>query len=113
MPSHCTCHSASWSFCLQDNQRGEVVGERTFGKGVVQYFFRMEDGSGIKLTVAKYLTPNYHDVAVDGGIRPDVSCHDTPHSVLPGRELDACIRSAMRYVSSNSGGGAHGLLASR
>ena len=98
---------------MQDNQRGEVVGEKTFGKGVVQYFFRMEDGSGIKLTVAKYLTPNRHDVAVDGGIRPDVTCHDTPHSVLPGRELDACIRQAMRYVSTKPGGTSQGLLASR
>jgi carboxyl-terminal processing protease len=38
---------------VQDNGRGEVFGERTFGKGVVQYFFQMSDGSGLKLTVAK------------------------------------------------------------
>jgi Peptidase family S41 len=59
---------------LQDNRRAVVIGERTFGKGVVQFFFRMDDGSGIKLTVAKYLTPKMHDVALDGGIDPDLIC---------------------------------------
>ena len=98
---------------LQDNARAEVVGERTFGKGVVQYFYQMKDGSGLKLTVAKYLTPNYHDVALDGGISPDVTCHDYPHSALPRGELDSCIRQGLRYVSSHPGGSTLGWFASR
>jgi C-terminal processing protease CtpA/Prc len=98
---------------VQDNQRSEVIGEKTFGKGVVQYFFKMEDGSGIKLTIAKYLTPNYHDVTMQGGISPDVVCHDQPHGVLPTRDLDACIRQAVRHLSARPGIGSMMLQASR
>lgn len=43
---------------LRDNGRARLVGERTFGKGVVQGYFGEPDGSGLKLTVAKYITPS-------------------------------------------------------
>jgi carboxyl-terminal processing protease len=43
---------------LQDRGRAELVGETTFGKGVVQTFIDLSDGSGLKLTIAKWLTPN-------------------------------------------------------
>jgi carboxyl-terminal processing protease len=55
---------------LQDRGRAELVGETTFGKGVVQTFIDLSDGSGLKLTIAKWLTPNgtwVHKV----GITPD------------------------------------------
>ena len=55
---------------LQDRRRAELVGETTFGKGVVQTFIDLSDGSGLKLTIAKWLTPNgtwVHKV----GIAPD------------------------------------------
>lgn len=43
--------------------RAVVVGQKTFGKGVVQYYFPLDDqGSGIKVTVAKYLTPAGYDI---------------------------------------------------
>ena len=43
--------------------RAVVVGQKTFGKGVVQYYFPMDDsGSGLKVTVAKYLTPGGYDI---------------------------------------------------
>lgn len=48
---------------LRDNGRAVYVGERSFGKGVIQYYFPMTDGSGLKLTVAKYLTPTKYDIA--------------------------------------------------
>lgn len=46
------------SGALQDNDRGAVVGRRTFGKGLVQRPFPMPDGSMIRLTVARYYTPS-------------------------------------------------------
>ena len=55
---------------LQDRGRAELVGETSFGKGVVQTFIDLSDGSGLKLTIAKWLTPNgtwVHKV----GITPD------------------------------------------
>ena len=42
---------------LKNNERAVVIGERTFGKGSVQQIFDMTDGSALKLTIAKYLTP--------------------------------------------------------
>lgn len=43
---------------IQDNDRGSVVGRRSFGKGLVQEPFDFTDGSGIRLTVARYYTPS-------------------------------------------------------
>lgn len=56
-----------------------LLGERTFGKGVMQSYFPMGDGSGIKLTVAKYLTPSKYDISREGGLQPDMHCSDYPH----------------------------------
>lgn len=55
---------------LQDHKRGLVVGERTFGKGSVQNVIPMPDGSGLKLTVALYYTPNGRSIQAHG-IDPD------------------------------------------
>jgi carboxyl-terminal processing protease len=47
---------------LQDDNRATLVGTRTFGKGLVQAVQPLEDGSGIKVTIAKYYTPNGRDI---------------------------------------------------
>ena len=57
--------------CLQDLNRAVVLGERTFGKGSVQTIFPLDDGSALKLTVAKYYTPS-HKVIHQHGITPDI-----------------------------------------
>jgi carboxyl-terminal processing protease len=56
--------------CLQDLHRAYVIGEKTFGKGSVQTIFPLDDGSALKLTVAKYYTPS-HKVIHEHGIMPD------------------------------------------
>ena len=58
------------SGCLQDLHRGYVLGEKTFGKGSVQTVFPLDDGSALKLTIAKYYTPS-HKVIHQRGIMPD------------------------------------------
>ncbi|HTB84334.1 MAG TPA: S41 family peptidase [Candidatus Sulfotelmatobacter sp.] len=58
--------------CLQDLHRAVVLGEKTFGKGSVQTIFPLNDGSALKLTVAKYYTPS-HKVIHEHGITPDVA----------------------------------------
>lgn len=55
---------------LQDSGRAILVGERTFGKGLIQSLFKLSDGSGMAVTVAKYETPNHHDIH-QRGIQPD------------------------------------------
>ena len=56
---------------VQDYGIGTIVGTTTFGKGIVQKIFYLSDGTGLKLTVAKYYTPKGHDIHKKG-IRPDV-----------------------------------------
>lgn len=78
--------AAACAGALHDDGRAVIMGERTFGKGVVQYFFPMGDGSGLKLTVAKYLTPKLYDISKNGGLSPDIYCKDYPH----GETSTAC-----------------------
>jgi carboxyl-terminal processing protease len=47
---------------LQDNNRAELVGETTYGKGLVQTVYVLPDGGALKLTTAKYYTPNGNDI---------------------------------------------------
>jgi len=56
---------------LIERNRGQVVGEKSFGKGSVQTIFPLDDGSALKLTVAKYYTPS-HKVIHEHGITPDI-----------------------------------------
>ena len=56
--------------CLQDHHRALIVGERSFGKGSVQTVIPMADGSGMRLTTAKYFTPAGRDIQAKG-IEPD------------------------------------------
>ncbi|MDY7019827.1 MAG: S41 family peptidase [Cyanobacteriota bacterium] len=56
---------------LQDNLRAQLVGEQTFGKGLIQSLFDLSDGSGLAVTVAKYETPDHHDIN-KLGIQPDL-----------------------------------------
>uniref|UniRef100_A0ACD5VXV5 Uncharacterized protein n=1 Tax=Avena sativa TaxID=4498 RepID=A0ACD5VXV5_AVESA len=55
---------------LHDNCKAVLVGERTFGKGLIQSVFELHDGSGIVVTVGKYVTPDHKDINGDG-IEPD------------------------------------------
>ena len=55
---------------LKDNQRAKVVGTKTYGKGVIQSVFMLQDGSALKLTVEEYYTPNETKIN-KVGITPD------------------------------------------
>ncbi|WP_411869253.1 S41 family peptidase [Vulcanococcus limneticus] len=60
------------SGALQDNKRAVLVGQKTFGKGLVQSVRGLSDGSGMTVTIAKYLTPSGRDIHKHG-IDPDVA----------------------------------------
>ncbi|MFP4428628.1 MAG: S41 family peptidase [Desulfovermiculus sp.] len=62
---------------IQDHQRGLVVGEPSFGKGSVQTVIPLPDGAGIKLTTAKYYTPNGRSIQAEG-IEPDINLPFNP-----------------------------------
>jgi len=59
------------SGAIKDNKRGKLIGKKTFGKGLVQSMRTLVDGSGLTVTVAKYLTPNGTDIN-KSGIIPDI-----------------------------------------
>jgi carboxyl-terminal processing protease len=63
------------SGALQDNKRALIVGQRTFGKGSVQSVVKLGDGSGLKLTVARYYTPSGISIQAEG-IKPDIDIED-------------------------------------
>ena len=56
---------------LQDQHRGVVMGERSFGKGSVQTVIQLTDTTGLRLTTARYYTPSGRSVQ-EGGIEPDI-----------------------------------------
>jgi carboxyl-terminal processing protease len=57
---------------LQDHKRATILGLPTYGKGSIQTFYDLDDGSGLKLTTARYLTPLGRSLE-GGGITPDVT----------------------------------------
>ena len=69
------------SGAIKDNKRGKLVGKKTFGKGLVQSMRTLVDGSGLTVTVAKYLTPNGTDIN-KFGISPDVEVKMNPNPIL-------------------------------
>ena len=82
---------------LRDNERGALVGERTFGKGSVQLVYDLSDQSSLHVTVARWLTPNRH--RIDGeGLVPDVE-------VIPSEEdrasgADPQLERAISYLQN-------------
>ena len=56
---------------IKDYKRGTVIGQKTFGKGIVQEVIPLEGGDAIKLTVAQYFTPNGNYIH-EKGIEPDI-----------------------------------------
>lgn len=83
---------------VKDLKVGALLGTTTFGKGSVQTFWELSDGSGIKLTTAKYLTAG--EKAINGvGIEPDIVV-ENPNKVLPGDPGDPQLEAAVREIQS-------------
>lgn len=66
---------------IKDTGAGTLVGTKTFGKGIVQTVFPLSNGAGLKLTTARYLTPNRNDIH-EKGIQPDVLVEPEENSVV-------------------------------
>jgi len=56
---------------LRDNRGVKLIGKRSFGKGTVQQLEKLSDGSSLKITIAKWLTPE-EDLITDQGLEPDI-----------------------------------------
>ncbi len=84
------------SGALQDYHLATLVGEKTFGKGSVQQIFKLEDGSQLKLTIAKWLTPKGRMIDKKG-IKPDVLVKMTENDYNHNR--DPQLKKAEQILS--------------
>ncbi len=75
---------------LKDHNRAILVGEQSFGKGIVQSFVSLSDGSAVKLTTAHYFTPNGTDIH-GVGITPNRELEDDPETKDLDEQLQAAI----------------------
>jgi len=90
------------SGALQDNHRAVLVGQKTFGKGLVQSVRGLSDGSGMTVTIAKYLTPSGRDIHKHG-IDPDVPVKLTDLEAQKLRLEDLGTRKDPQYrVAENT-----------
>lgn len=85
---------------LQDYKRAVIMGERTFGKGSVQEIESLKDGSTLRLTIAKWLTPLDRDID-EVGISPDIEV-EFPDDTPEGK--DPQLEEAIRYLQGQSQG---------
>jgi len=87
---------------LKDNQRATIIGERTFGKGLIQSLFNLSDGAGLAVTVAKYQTPDHIDINKQG-IKPDVIVPLDPLAITPlGTQRDRQYEAAVEFLTTPS-----------
>ena len=77
---------------IQDSGRGRLLGERTFGKGVVQQVFNLYNGSGIAITTSEYFTPSERSIN-HIGIEPDILVEPTEDG-----EQDMQLNKAIQYL---------------
>ncbi len=94
---------------IKDYGIGTLVGENTYGKGIVQRMFPLEDGSAVKLTIAKYFTPKGNDIH-QVGIKPDVEVEldvDTYRESEGEKDnqLDAAIDNILEKLGKKISGG--------
>lgn len=80
---------------IQDHKRGIVIGEQSFGKGTVQEVENLIDGSSLRLTVAKWYTPNGNNIS-EVGITPDDKVERTLEDIEA--DIDPQLDAAIKYL---------------
>ena len=83
---------------LQDNKRSILIGEQTYGKGLIQSLKSLGEDSGIAITVASYLTPKGNNIQ-GKGITPD-KILDLPEASEYGNSDDKWVKNAEIYLNS-------------
>jgi carboxyl-terminal processing protease len=81
---------------LQEHGVAKLIGMQTFGKGSVQELVRLGDGSSLKVTIARWLTPNGVSIS-EGGLTPDIVVERTPEQVTEGE--DPQLEAALDHVN--------------
>ena len=93
---------------IQDSGVGTLIGNKTYGKGVVQTIFPLPDGSAVKITTARYLTPRNRDIN-QVGVQPDILSDQTKGARPGDPKSDTQLQAAISFLQQkltalNSGG---------
>ena len=97
------------SGALQDHRRATLMGSRTYGKGTIQTLVPLSSGSAVKLTIARYYTPNGRSIQ-DTGILPDIAAAESPQRSesgpppSPGTSDDPLFVQAIRFLKTGKSG---------
>jgi len=81
---------------FQDHKYAKIIGEKTYGKASVQTIIPLLDGSAIKITTARYLTPNQRDLNKKGLV-PDITIKMSPLKI--GTQNDVQLKKAIEFIS--------------
>lgn len=84
------------SGALKDNGRATIIGDQSFGKGLVQEINRLPEGSGVNITIQRYLTPNGTDIHKKG-ITPDILVKLTEEDIK--NKNDVQLKKAVDVLS--------------
>ncbi len=84
---------------IQDWDRGVIIGDTTFGKGLVQTIFNLEDGAGLKLTTAKYYTPSGRCIQKPEDLKN--STNDTLVSALPDSIVSDSLKIKHKFYTKD------------
>ncbi|MBC7825311.1 MAG: PDZ domain-containing protein [Candidatus Parcubacteria bacterium] len=87
---------------LKDNGRAIILGEKTFGKGLIQSLFDLSDGAGLAVTVAKYETPSHKDINKLGIVPDQVVPLDPITLDQIGTPSDRQYQAAIDAISSDA-----------
>jgi carboxyl-terminal processing protease len=96
--AHTASASEITSGAIQDSSVGTIIGTKTFGKGVVQTIYPLGDGSAVKITTARYLTPHNRDIN-HLGITPDIVVGENKLPRYGDPAKDAQLARAMTFLN--------------
>jgi carboxyl-terminal processing protease len=95
---------------LKDHRVATIIGEKTFGKGLVQTLIDMRNGSAVAITTARYYTPNHTDIngktlpsgeRVGGGLVPDIEIEQSKDYVFGEDATDAQLQKALEVLAKH------------
>jgi carboxyl-terminal processing protease len=86
---------------LQDNELATIIGETTFGKGTVQTIQPLSNGGGLRLTIAKWFTPDRNSIS-GVGITPDIRV-SIPEDFEFERDGDIQLQAAVEFIAEEAG----------
>ncbi|MBE6766507.1 MAG: S41 family peptidase, partial [Ruminococcaceae bacterium] len=93
-----------FAISIRDYNKGILIGQNTYGKGVMQTTYSLDDGSSVKFTVGQFFSKSKTDFS-DGGIIPDVMFelneHERTHYYLLKDQDNPYIKKAVEWFNEN------------